>query len=843
MKPLNKKLKRDGDPCGDAGQSTEALQPHHNASQSSIKFSGDGIGNAGSIVAHRDIYIKNTVTEDHKRKPEEEKRKQLLESLRFDQIDDRKLNIRKAHRSTCGWFLKTQPYTDWAQKNTLRTDCNFLWIIGKPGAGKSTLMKFLLGTLEKQIKGAREKHILLSFFFNARGSELEKTTTGLYRSLLLQLLAAQPKLQRVLDDIGIEHSWTVESLKGLFEKTVENFRDEFADTSLICLIDALDECEEAQIRDMVDFLHELRLMDSRIRICFASRHYPNVPIKTRLRIVLEEQTGHAQDITDYLNNALELNGSAIAEDIRKYIRERACGVFMWVRLVVGIVNKLFDAGKEDVYLEQIQKLPEDLDALFVNILTHDNENREELLVCIQWVLFAQQPLTPKQLYFAIHSGHRPHDLPRYHSRDNLVDNKSTEDKMRKYILSTSKGLAEPTKSKRPTIQFIHESVRDFFLQNHGFSKIWPDLWPAIQPDLVKNFIGHSHDRLKQCCENYVSLGKVEDFTHKKRTEDNNYKLSKEDLTPQFPFLEYAIDGMLYHADQAASHGIDQKSFLTMFPRSNWIKYHNVFERYEKRRYKVEPSLLYILCATGMPALIRALPGCPSCFMKEYTAQGDSHERYIAPIFAAIATNKREVMIAALTTETWKYREDDPNLSSCVKAMFKAEIPDVPVRAFSVNDTGSILGQLMKFGNEKVVLCFLCTNLWRRVLREEEAAKRELLIPAIEKGFHLLVEELLKGKIANPSESDAKGRTPLSVACSKGDINAVKLLLDRGVKLNEANKEGQTPLDLALSSGHIGVVNLLVNNGASANQLMNLAERTKSDEGGSRSRALKRPQSD
>ena len=48
------------------------------------------------------------------------------------------------------------------------------------------------------------------------------------------------------------------------------------------------------------------------------------------------------------------------------------------------------------------------------------------------------------------------------------------------ILSSSKGLAEMTRSKNQTVQFIHESVRDFLLKGNGLSGLRPDLSATFQ---------------------------------------------------------------------------------------------------------------------------------------------------------------------------------------------------------------------------------------------------------------------------------------------------------------------------------------------------------------------------
>lgn len=64
--------------------------------------------------------------------------------------------------------------------------------------GKSIIMKFIYTRMRKQ---DQDRQVLTtSFFFNARGDDMEKSVSGMYRSLLLQLFEGFPDVQRVLDD-------------------------------------------------------------------------------------------------------------------------------------------------------------------------------------------------------------------------------------------------------------------------------------------------------------------------------------------------------------------------------------------------------------------------------------------------------------------------------------------------------------------------------------------------------------------------------------------------------------------------------------------------------------------
>ncbi|KAG7145210.1 hypothetical protein HYQ46_006053 [Verticillium longisporum] len=72
-----------------------------------------------------------------------DRRQHLLESLDFPQIDARKTTIRIAHAKTCRWLLQHSAHRDWLDPAMQSQNHGFLWLRGKAGAGKSTMMKWL----------------------------------------------------------------------------------------------------------------------------------------------------------------------------------------------------------------------------------------------------------------------------------------------------------------------------------------------------------------------------------------------------------------------------------------------------------------------------------------------------------------------------------------------------------------------------------------------------------------------------------------------------------------------------------------------------------------------------
>ncbi|KAJ4392780.1 hypothetical protein N0V91_011263, partial [Didymella pomorum] len=538
----------------------------------------------------------------------DEQRQSLLDSLGFEQIDARQMTIKTTHAKTCRWLLKCEQYLDWLDTTKLDEHHGFLWIKGKAGTGKSTLMKYALVNARKAMKD----HIVLSFFFNARGEEIEKSTVGTYRSLLLQLLERLPALQSVFDSLNLstskltaDHQWNIETLKTLLEEAIQSL----VDSSVICFIDALDECEEEQVREMISFFEhigDLAVSNGiRFQVCFSSRHYPYITIRHGLELVLEGQEGHSQDISNYVETELKIGKSKAAQQIRAELQKKASGIFMWVVLVVGILNKESDRGQVHTLQRKLREIPGDLHELFRDILTRDTHNKDGLVLCIQWVLFAKQPLSPEQLYHAILSGV---DLEAVAEWDH---EEITKDVIKRFVLDSSKGLAEATISKESRVQFIHESVRDFLLKENGLGKIWPEF--GI------NFQDQSHERLKQCCLNYTSIDvatslSIPDALPKAFSQEA-VSLRKS-ATQTFPFLEYAVRNVLYHADTAQGGGISQADFLDSFPLPRLVKLNNLFEKHEVRRHTERVSLLYLLAELNAANLIRIHPSVSSCLKVE-----------------------------------------------------------------------------------------------------------------------------------------------------------------------------------------------------------------------------------
>lgn len=715
-----------------------------------------------------------------------EHRKAILDSLRFEQIDSRHSNIKAVYSKTCKWLLQHPDYTDWLDQDKFNIHHGFLWINGKPGSGKSSLMKFAFTNAQRNtgINAAT-----VSFFFNARGDTLEKTTAGMLRSILLQVLEKLPDLQDVLD--GMKHvpqnqngstMWEVEVLQRLFSAAVSRLNKR----RVTCFIDALDECNESEVRAMVDFFealgNEASELENRLYICFSSRHYPYIDIQHRKQLILEDQPDHGDDLKKYVKGRLRTGNGPLIEQIRNKILEKAAGVFMWTVLVVDILNKEFERGRIFAVKARLQEIPSQLSELFKDMLRRDSDNMAELLLCIQWILYAKRPLKHEEFYFAVVSGVSPKSLAEWDP------NYISTDAMGRFVLSSSKGLAEVTRSKNKTVQFIHESVREFLIKDNGLRDLWHELGENVE--------SLSHDRLKQCCLAYISVdtsgylpssGSPTSTTLPKAS-SNEAKAMRESVSAKFPFLEYAVHQVFYHANEAAA-GLQQSTFLDKFPLQAWINLDNQLEKHEIRRHTPSATLLYLFAEKNWTRLM-------STQLDRDPRIGLYGERYRYPLFAAIANGHRNAVEKILQHGT--------SLATDV---------DIPLQIEdgrnSVVPKGHVLlSWALHKGGEAMVKLLLATTAVN--VNAKDRSGDTTLLWAARNGIENLARLLFDTNEVDVNIKDNNNQTPLLWAIRQGHKGVVKLLLaEAAIDVSIKDESGNTILFCAVKSGHEGVVKLLL----------------------------------
>lgn len=130
---------------------------------------------------------------------------EVVESLRYDTINERYEAVAEAHRKTLEWIFEPVDEEDdpgqvhWSSfVKWLREGDGIYWINGKAGSGKSTLMKYIYENPRTQehlqVWAGNTPFHTSMFFFWWRGTKLQKSQGGLLRSLLYDVLHKIPEL-------------------------------------------------------------------------------------------------------------------------------------------------------------------------------------------------------------------------------------------------------------------------------------------------------------------------------------------------------------------------------------------------------------------------------------------------------------------------------------------------------------------------------------------------------------------------------------------------------------------------------------------------------------------------
>ncbi|KAK6432717.1 hypothetical protein LTR95_011109 [Oleoguttula sp. CCFEE 5521] len=522
----------------------------------------------GDQIFQGTVYMGSSDGRTMLRKEIEERLQSLLDSLSFEQMDARSLTIETSVRA---YF--------------------FLWLRGKAGAGKSTLMRYIQ---DEHLQNKNENEHVFSYFFHARGEDLEKSQVGMFRSLIHQMLQQEPWRLAALDPRRTAQSrqgWNINSLQDFFRALVLKT----ASGPLTYYIDALDECPEHEVIDMLKYFENLCddcVEKSRgVSICLSSRHYPGVDIKYRESLTLEKQAGHADDITKYIERHLEIPSRKVKNELAGQMKQKAQGVFFWVVLVIPLLLKAYREGPIPHVREVPRKMPHELTELLKEIMIRGSTSRY-LVPLLQWLLFSSRPLKRAELYYAVRSTESSPigDV----DCEDIVDTQM----MNSFILEASKGLVEFTKGKQARAQFIHESVRTYFAVEGLASQL------NIR-DPTK-LMGCSHAQLSRCCENYL-MTHVQPRFHapatppKARSTEGRALLRK--TVSDFSFMEYAVQGVLVHADKAQASGEPQSLFVQKFDFDTRASMSNSIEERNYRQFSQTASTAYMLAMNGCSDLL------------------------------------------------------------------------------------------------------------------------------------------------------------------------------------------------------------------------------------------------
>ncbi|OJK02235.1 hypothetical protein ASPACDRAFT_58583 [Aspergillus aculeatus ATCC 16872] len=361
------------------------------ARKNAMSLFGKNPGQKKSILEDEKTYTKETLFSDQ----EMILRDFLLESLKFGSMTDREDSVAVAHDGTFDWILAADGSGDHNSSSVQESLVSWLssgnndgifWVSGKPGSGKSTLMRFLMShpTTKKFLAtwAGEEPLITAGFYFWISGTLEQRSQTGLMRHLLVQLLDQESHLVPVVFPARWKHlrrlttrerikatvAWDLKELKD----ALRWFMQHTAGEAKVCLfIDGLDEFA-GNHEDVISFLQELVSSFTHLKLCLSSRPLPVFREAFGKNPKLELHDCTRQDMLDYSRDHLSANldiQSLFSKDPEKAsqlivdIVDRADGVFLWAALAVQSLLRRSHLDFTQLH-ESLFQHPTDIDDLF-----------------------------------------------------------------------------------------------------------------------------------------------------------------------------------------------------------------------------------------------------------------------------------------------------------------------------------------------------------------------------------------------------------------------------------------------------------------------------------------------
>ncbi|KAK0652739.1 hypothetical protein B0T16DRAFT_347197, partial [Cercophora newfieldiana] len=433
----------------------------------------------------------------------------ILSSLKFHGMDDRSAMVPAAYSETFKWIFDEGSrgcgFTTWLQ--TKKSDV--FWITGKPGSGKSTLMKYITA-----VSGVKlDSHLATwaggqpplwggYYFWDAGNNPLQKSEEGMMRTLLHQCLQKRPDLLPIVT--GRRYAWYSAFGNHFFEAPTWDHL-ELRDTllrlaaesgksfRLALFVDGLDEFSG----DRPSLISAIKALNAanEIKVCVSSRPWTEFADALGQSPSLAMQTLTQADILAFIRNQLEAcpgflerkaTSPKAAERLVREIAQGADGVFLWVSIVVRCSVGLLTAGKTmPEVLSFVLSLTPDMSELYAKIWSTVEPEWMDTSSRLFQLKIATMGIVrlDARLLWLSEEGSLPNELDSHHMRGggSRLGGRVLPILRRKLDMHT-RGILEVSPSG--SIELLHRSAKDWLLQSSVWGTILSKTPPEYDPYLA-----------------------------------------------------------------------------------------------------------------------------------------------------------------------------------------------------------------------------------------------------------------------------------------------------------------------------------------------------------------------
>lgn len=328
-----------------------------------------------------------------------------------------------AVKGTCRWLLDNSNFQNWKDPEL----SSLLWVSAGPGCGKSVVSKMLIKELSKTSLPGKRRTIC--YFFFKEDDTLQRTAENALCAILHQILSTPGNSGLVRHAISPCNKSGVnirESFAQMWEILMDIVQDEAAG-EIICILDALDECEEKEGggRYMLiekfqkfhnDYIETTNSRNKCFKILVTSRPYVGIERKFKnltkrdstIRLSGDEESAKISEEIDLvieekvkmLRFQLELDDETTSA-LKEKLRSMKHRTYLWLRLIFEVLEQQLKTTK-NYLLDVIGKLPGTVDDAYEAILKRIPKNEfERARRLLSIVVVAERPLLVREMNVAL----------------------------------------------------------------------------------------------------------------------------------------------------------------------------------------------------------------------------------------------------------------------------------------------------------------------------------------------------------------------------------------------------------------------------------------------------------
>lgn len=347
------------------------------------------------------------------------KRHEILRWLSAQPHHEHHEQIRKkALAGTGRWLVEDSTYAEWHKGST----SSLLWLHGKVGAGKSTLVSIVVEDAIKRSKAGRGPPPVYFYCSRDAAEPQRSDAAAICSSIVRQLSCAEPGLPLLPPVVETyekkgqgfnSHGLQIDDSCDIIKKLIEYY------PMTTIIIDALDECNAEEREKLLDAVEGL-LKDSSfglLKVFLSSRDdqdivctlrdYPNVDLVSSrnsadIEAFVREETNRLVKKQRLLrnSNAKETLVALIIDEVSS----GADGMFRWASLQLEMLCKM--RTDQDIR-QRLGRMPPQLEQLYEEIYQKTlNESQGEvgrsiISNTLKWLLCAQRPMKSSEFCTAV----------------------------------------------------------------------------------------------------------------------------------------------------------------------------------------------------------------------------------------------------------------------------------------------------------------------------------------------------------------------------------------------------------------------------------------------------------